>query len=150
MGIFNGMTRRKFMKAAAVGAGAMAGGGGLLLPDRARAALTPPGGKFNNIELTYFQDSNWLHAPLWLSDHFKREAGVGIASRELYDGGDTVAKVLPQLLSRNPRFDWVQFPSLFFGAFAETGQLEPLDAYFEEYADADAYHDWVMPAYGEF
>jgi len=149
MGILNGMTRRKFMKAAAAGAGAAAGGG-LFLPERARAALAPPGGKFNNIELTYFQDSNWLHAPLWLSEHFQREAGVSIASRELYDGGDTVAKVLPQLLSRNPRFDWVQFPSLFFGAFAETGMLEPLDEYFAEYADADAYHDWVMPAYGEF
>ncbi len=149
MAFLNGMTRRKFMKAAAVGAGAAAGGS-LLLPDRARAALTPPGGKFNNIELTYFQDSNWLHAPLWLSEHFQREAGVSIKSRELYDGGDTVAKVLPQLLSRNPRFDWVQFPSLFFGAFAETGQLEPLDQYFAEYADADEYFDWVMPAYGEF
>ena len=95
-----------------------------------------PAASSTDIELTYFQDSNWLHAPLWLSDHFQREAGVSIASRELYDGGDTVAKVLPQLLSRNPRFDWVQFPSLFFGAFAETGMLEPLDDYFEYDADA--------------
>ena len=131
MGILNGFTRRKFLRSAAIGAGAMAGGQGLFSGRGAQAQdmsfLTPPGGRFNNVELTYFQDSNWLHAPLWLSPHFQEQAGVSIAGREMYDGGDTVARVLPQLLSRQPRFDWVQFPSLFFGAFAETGQLEPLD-----------------------
>ena len=156
MGIFQGLTRRKFMRGAAAGAGALAGSRLALGSRSARAQsfdpsiLTPPNGKFNNVELSYFQDSNWLHAPLWLSPHFQEAAGVSIRSREVYEGGDTVAKVLPQLLSRNPRFDFVQFPSLFFGAFAETGQLEPLDAYFDEYADAQEYLDWVMPAYGEF
>ena len=82
------------------------------------AQAVPPGKKlFKDIELTYFQDSNWLHSPLWLSPHLMKEAGVGIKSRENYDGGDAVAKILPQLLSKRPRFDWVQFPSLFFGAF---------------------------------
>ena len=156
MGIFRGLTRRKFLRSAAMGAGAMAAGNGLFSGRAARAQdtdfsfLTPPGGRFNDVELTYFQDSNWLHAPLWLSPHFAEHAGVSIASREIYEGGDTVARVLPQLLSRRPRFDWVQFPSLFFGAFAETGQLEPLDPYFERYPDAQEYFDWVMPAYGEF
>jgi len=153
MGIFNGLTRRRFMRNAAMGAGAL-GTSNLWMPRRGRAQdmsfLAPPGGKFNNIELNYFQDSNWLHAPLWLSQHFQEHAGVSIAGRELYEGGDTVAKILPQLLSRNPRFDFVQFPALFFGAFAETGQLEPLDQYYAEYADAQEYLDWVMPAYGEF
>ncbi len=111
----------------------------------------PPGGKkFKDIELTYFQDGNWLHAPLWLSEQFRKDAGVSIKSRELYDGGDTVAKVLPQLLSRKPRFDWVQYPCLFFGQFVETGQLEPLDDYFAQYAGSQEYLDWVMPAYREF
>ena len=158
MGIYSGLTRRRFLQGSAAGAGALAAGGLGLgkhgLGKYAHASeipgIVPPGGKFNNIELTYFQDSNWLHAPLWLSPHFQEAAGVSIKSRELYGGGDTVAKVLPQLLSRKPRFDWVQFPSLFFGAFAETGQLEPLDDYFAEYADAQEYLDWVMPAYGEF
>jgi multiple sugar transport system substrate-binding protein len=152
MGIFRGLARRKFLKYAAAGAGVAAGG--TMLPfrnARAEPAVMPPGGKkFGNVELTYFQDSNWLHAPLWLSPAFMKDAGVGIKSRELYEGGDTVAKVLPQLLSRNPRFDWVQFPSLFFGAFAETGQLEPLDDYFAQYANSKEYLDWVMPAYSEF
>jgi multiple sugar transport system substrate-binding protein len=152
MSIFNGLTRRKFLAGASAGAALAAGGFGrareVFAQDR---IMLPPGKKlFNDVELTYFQDSNWLHAPLWLSPIFMKEAGVGIKSRELYEGGDTVAKVLPQLLSRNPRFDWVQFPSLFFGAFAETGMLEPLDDYFAQYADAEDYLDWVMPAYGEF
>ena len=151
MSVFSAWTRRKFMKNVALGAGAAAMGG-LSNGRMAHAAqMVPPGKKlFKDIELTYFQDSNWLHAPLWLSDHLKKEAGVGIKSREMYDGGDAVAKILPQLLSRKPRFDFVQFPSLFFGSLAETGQLEPLDDYFAQYEGSDAYLDWVMPAYREF
>ncbi|MGF1477050.1 MAG: ABC transporter substrate-binding protein [Geminicoccaceae bacterium] len=151
MALFNAHTRRKFLRSAAIGAGALATHHAL--PKRAFAdtkSLTPSAKLFDDVELTYFQDSNWLHAPLWLSEKFMAEAGVGIASREMYSGGDTVAKVLPQLLSRNPRFDFVQFPSLFFGTFAETGQLEPLDDYFAQYAESQEYLDWVMPAYGEF
>ena len=44
----------------------------------------------------------------------------------------------------------MQYPSLFFGAFAETGQLEPLDDYFAKYEGTQEYLDWVMPAYREF
>ena len=139
------------MKNVALGAGAAAAG--TAVPGRLAWGQepVPPGKKlFNDVQLKYFQDSNWLHAPLWLSDHLMKEAGVGIESRELYDGGDAVAKILPQLLSRRPRFDFVQYPSLFFGAFASTGQLEPLDSYFEKYEGTDDYLDWVMPAYREF
>ncbi len=152
MGIFSAMNRRKFVRTAAAAAG-VAASSRIAMPKRAFAdskSLTPSAKLFNDIELTYFQDSNWLHAPLWLSDKFMAEAGVGIKSRELYEGGDTMAKVLPQLLSRSPRFDFVQFPSLFFGSFAETGMLEPLDEYFAQYAESADYLDWVMPAYGEF
>lgn len=150
MGMMSHWTRRKFMNNVAMGAGAAAAGAA-----SGRLAwgqeMVPPGKKlFNDIGLKYFQDSNWLHAPLWLSDHLMKEAGVGIESREMYDGGDAVAKILPQLLSRQPRFDFVQYPSLFFGAFASTGQLEPLDPYFEKYEGTDEYLDWVMPAYREF
>jgi multiple sugar transport system substrate-binding protein len=151
MGMFSGLTRRRFLKGIAAGAAAAsAHRSGLVLPARA-AEMVPPGKKlFNDIKLKYFQDSNWLHAPLWLSPLLEKEAGVGIESRENYDGGDAVAKILPQLLSKQPRFDWVQFPSLFFGAFAETGQLEPLDNYFAKYEGTKEYLDWVMPAYREF
>lgn len=151
MGMFSGLTRRRFLKGIAAGAAAAsAHRSGLVLPARA-AEMVPPGKKlFNDIKLKYFQDSNWLHAPLWLSPLLEKEAGVGIESRENYDGGDAVAKILPQLLSKQPRFDWVQFPSLFFGAFAETGQLEPLDDYFAKYEGTKEYLDWVMPAYREF
>jgi ABC-type glycerol-3-phosphate transport system substrate-binding protein len=154
MALFNGLTglqgltRRKFLQTAAL-TGAAAGMG---VPKLANAAQAVPPGKklFNDIELSYFQDSNWLHAPMWLSPLLQKEAGVGIKGREMYDGGDAVAKILPQLLSRKPRFDWVQYPSLFFGAFAETGMLEPLDDYFAQYEGSQAYLDWVMPAYREF
>ncbi|MBC6406053.1 MAG: extracellular solute-binding protein [Rhodospirillales bacterium] len=150
MSLFKPWTRRKFMRnvAMSAGAAAMAGAPGKLAWS---AQPVPPGKKlFNDVELRYFQDSNWLHAPLWLSPLLQKEAGVGIASRELYDGGDAMAKILPQLLTRKPRFDWVQYPSLFFGAFASTGQLEPLDAYYEKYDGTKDYLDWVMPAYREF
>lgn len=148
MGIFSAQTynRRKFLKGAAAGAAAAN------LPGMARAAtMVPPGKKlFKDIDLTYFQDSNWLHAPLWLSPLLKQEAGVGIKSRENYDGGDAISKILPQLLSKRPRFDFVQYPALFFGSLAETGQLEPLDDYLAQYEGSEAYLDWVMPAYSEF
>jgi len=150
MGMMSGYMRRKFMKNVAMAAGASTMGmpmGRLAWGQEA----VPPGKKlFKDIKLRYFQDSNWLHAPMWLSDHLMKEAGVGIDSREMYDGGDAVAKILPQLLSRKPRFDFVQYPSLFFGAFASTDQLEPLDPYFEQYAGTQDYLDWVMPAYREF
>ena len=154
MALFNGLTglqgltRRKFLQTAAL-TGAAAGMG---VPKLANAAQAVPPGKklFNDIELSYFQDSNWLHAPMWLSPLLQKEAGVGIKGREMYDGGDAVAKILPQLLSRKPRFDWVQYPSLFFGAFAETGMLEPLDDYFAQYEGSQDYLNWVMPAYREF
>ena len=149
MSIFNGLTRRRFMQSTA--ATGLAAAGGLALP-RSASALSPVTApkNFGGTELTYFQDTNWLHAPLWLSEKFMADAGVGIKSREMYSGGDTLAKVLPQLLTRNPRFDWVQFPSLFFGTFAETGMLEPLDDYFAQYDGAKEYLDWVSPAYSEF
>ncbi|MDE0112794.1 MAG: extracellular solute-binding protein [Albidovulum sp.] len=151
MSVLSGFTRRKFLKNAALGAGAAATGTSLSGQLAWSKEMVPPGKKlFNDIGLKYFQDSNWLHAPLWLSDHLMQEAGVGIESREQYDGGDAVAKILPQLLSRQPRFDFVQYPSLFFGAFASTDQLEPLDPYFEQYEGTSEYLDWVMPAYREF
>ena len=116
MGIFSGLSRRKFMQYAAAGAGGSVANG--MFSRRSGCGLQdiilPPGGKkFADVQLTYFQDSNWLHAPLWLSPMFQKDAGVSIKSRELYEGGDTMAKVLPQLLSKNPRFDWVQYPCLF-------------------------------------
>src|SRR5262245_7041954 len=152
MGIFSGLSRRKFMQYAAAGAGGTFASQMFGARSRADSSIIlPPGGKkFADVQLTYFQDSNWLHAPLWLSPIFQKDAGVSIKSRELYEGGDTMAKVLPQLLSRNPRFDWVQFPCLFYGAFAETGQLEPLDDYLAKYESSADYLKWVMPAYSEF
>ncbi len=151
MGFLSGWTRRKFLRGVAAGAGAAALGGALPGQMAFGAQAVPPGKKlFKDVKLKYFQDSNWLHAPLWLSDPLMKEAGVGIESREMYDGGDAVAKILPQLLTRKPRFDFVQYPSLFFGAFAETGQLEPLDDYLAQYEGSQDYLDWVMPAYREF
>lgn len=147
MAIFSNFTRRKFLQSAALAAGSS------FMPSAFAGhheQAVPPGKKLFDIDLTYFQDTNWNHAPLWLSPLLKQEAGVGIKSRENYDGGEALSKILPQLLSRKPRFDWVQYPSLYFGALAETGQLEPLDDYFARYAGTDEYLDWVMPAYREF
>ena len=90
MGAFSHLTRRKFLKSAAAGAGAVAAN--KMLPSDLTAGghqkIMPPNGRFKDIELTYFQDNNWLHAPLWLSETFQKDAGVSIKSRELYGGGD--------------------------------------------------------------
>ncbi len=147
MGMFRHLTRRRFMQTSA--AAALAAGWGARLAEAAGVPPVKPPKKWD-IDLTYFQDTNWLHAPLWLSPIFKKDAGVGIKSREMYSGGDTLAKVLPQLLARRARFDWVQYPSLFFGTLAETGMLEPLDDYLAQYPSSEAYLKWVKPAYGEF
>jgi multiple sugar transport system substrate-binding protein len=147
-----GLTRRKLLRLA--GAGAAAGllaAGPKLRAQTDDAVIAPPGGsKFKDVELTYVQDSGWLHAPLWLSPIFMKDAGVGIKSRQLYEAGDAMNQVLPELLSQQPHFDWVQYPCSFFGAFAETGQFEPLDDYLALYPSGKDYLDWVMPTYGEF
>src|SRR5689334_14200295 len=125
MGILSGLSRRKFMQCAAAGAGGFTASkifGGRAGAQGSNIIMPPAGKKFADVQLTYFQDSLWLHAPLWLSPIFQKDAGVSIKRRELYNGGDTMAKVLPQLLSNNPQFDWVQYPCLFSGALAETGQ----------------------------
>ena len=61
MGAFSHLTRRKFIKSAAAGAGAMAAS--QYVPDELMAdthkKILPPDGRFKNIELTYFQDNNW-------------------------------------------------------------------------------------------
>ena len=83
MGAFSHLTRRKFLKSAAAGAGAVAAN--KMLPSDLSAGghqkIMPPNGRFKDIELTYFQDNNWLHAPLWLSPIFQKDAGVSIKSR---------------------------------------------------------------------
>ena len=87
---------------------------------------------------------------MWLSPLLQKEAGVSLKSRELYDAGETTAKIVPQLLSSNPRFDWFCMPSLYFGLFAEVGLLEPLDQYLDTFGGSKEYFDWIMPGYGEF
>lgn len=69
------------MRNVAISAGAATMSSGLISPAKA-AIKVPPGKKlFKDIKLNYFQDSNWLHAPLWLSPLLEKEAGVGIAGR---------------------------------------------------------------------
>ncbi|HTO84156.1 MAG TPA: extracellular solute-binding protein [Methylomirabilota bacterium] len=148
-----GATRRKFLRSLAAGVGVAVCPNlpFLRTASAADTVILPPGGRLaDTIALTYYQDAGWLHAPLWLSPIFRKDAGIAIAGRELYDGNDTMTKVLPQLLAKKPSFDWVQYPAPFFGALAETGQLEPLDGYLAQYPSAKEYLAWVMPAYGEF
>ena len=147
------LTRRELLRLAAAGTaagGLLAHGRNLLAQTDESIILPPDGARFENVELTYFQDSAWLHAPLWLAPIFMKDAGVGIKSRQQYDGADALNQILPELLSQQPHFDWVQYPSSFFGTFAESGQLEPLDEYLARYPSAKDYLDWLMPTYSEF
>jgi hypothetical protein len=108
MGILSGLSRRKFMQHAGAGVGGFAASkmfGGRARAQGSNIIMPRAGKKFADVQLTYFQDSLWLHAPLWLSPIFQKDAGVSIKRRELYEGGDTMAKVLPELLSKNPRFE---------------------------------------------
>ncbi|MGD9536867.1 MAG: ABC transporter substrate-binding protein [Alphaproteobacteria bacterium] len=144
MGAFSHLSRRRFMKGTALAAGSAAFAPGFLRSRYARAE------KRFDIDIPVSWDSNWQNAALWLSPLIKEEAGVGISSHEIYDSGETTAKLFPQLLSKNPRFSWAVYPSLYFGVFAESGVLEPLDDYLAQYEGAAEYDEWVMPRYGEF
>ena len=115
-----------------------------------KVILPPEGKPFDGIALTYLQDSGWLHAPLWLSRIFQSDAGVSIKGRELYNPADALTKLLPQTLAKKGSFDWVQYPSQFFGTIADAGTLEPLDDYLTRYASANSYLDWQMPTFAEF
>src|SRR6185312_17034009 len=108
------LTRRKLLQIAAAGAatgGLLADGRALLAQTDEPIILPSDGARFANVELTYFQDSGWLHAPLWLAPIFMKDAGVGIKARQQYDGADALNQVLPELLSQQPHFGWVQYPS---------------------------------------
>ena len=127
--------------------GALAAGGmGLGLGAGSLKAET----RFKDIEVAGLWDNNWQNAPMWLSPLLQKEAGVSLKSRELYDAGETTAKIVPQLLSNNPRFDWFCMPSLYFGLFTEVGLLESLDQYLDNFGGSKEYFDWIMPGYGEF
>src|SRR5262249_57165430 len=100
------LPRRSLRQLAAGGAGAAAGN--LLTLDHAlgqtedTAVAPPDGGRFKDLELTYAQDSGWLHAPLWLSPIFMKDAGVGIKNRQQYDDDSAMSQVLPELLAPQP------------------------------------------------
>src|SRR5262245_52950880 len=79
-----GLTRRRLLRLAGAGAAAsgLLLGSGKLRAQTDDAVIAPPGGvRFKDVALTYVQDSGWLHAPLWLSPIFMKDAGVGIKSR---------------------------------------------------------------------
>ena len=156
MGILNGYTRRKFLRSAAIGAGAMAGSKGLFAGRGAQAQdmsfLTPPGGKFNNIELTYFQDSNWLHAPLWLSPHFPRAMPASRSPGVRCMTAATRSPACCRSFCRASRaFDWVQFPSRCSSVRSPRPASWNLwTSISHATTTPNEYLDWVMPAYGEF
>ena len=104
MSIFSGFTRRKFLQGCGgrrrrgrggtrdVPARRSRGAGGAARQEalQGRRAHLLPG----------FQLA--ARPALALAACWMNEAGVGIKSREMYDGGDAVAKILPQLLARKP------------------------------------------------
>ena len=141
------LSRRDFVRGSAMAGGALALGG---MGTGLGAGSLKADKRFNDIEVAGLWDNNWQNAPMWLSPLLQAEAGVSLKSRELYDAGETTAKIVPQLLSNNPRFDWFCMPSLYFGLFAEVGLLEPLDQYLDNFGGSAEYFDWIMPGYGEF
>ena len=98
MGAFSHLSRRRFMKGTALAAGTAAFAPGFLRSRYARAE------KRFDIDVPAVWDSNWQNAALWLSPLIKEEAGVGISTHELYDSGETTAKLFPQFLSKNRKY----------------------------------------------
>lgn len=106
--------------------------------------------KFAGIKLNYVQDSNWINTIEFVKPHITKECGVETGTREVFKIGEGHAKIVPQLLSAKPRWDFMVYSPMYLGDFVNMGALEPLNDYFEQYEGTDEYWDQVMPAYKNF
>lgn len=150
------MGRREFIKTSGQLAGGAALAGSLL--GSASNALAASGKlpvplnnkQFEGINLSYVQDSNWVNTIEFVAPHITKECGVGVGNREMFKIGEGHAKIVPQLLTAKPRWDFMVYSPMFLGDFVNMGALEPLDGYLAKYQGTDAYWDQVMPAYKNF
>ena len=151
------LTRREFLKYSGATGAALAASSALgpvarvFAKDRIKVPIGDPN-HFGGMKLNYVQDTNWMYAPLFVSPHIEKEAGVSVGKDtvEYFKIGEGFSKIVPQLMSRKPKWDWIQFSPMFLGSFVSMGALEPLDPYLEKYAGTEEYLDQVMPAYREF
>jgi|GEM_PF-391432 len=105
---------------------------------------------FKGAELRTVTDAGWSSTIEILKPHIMKECGIGSVPHEVANFGEEYAKIVPQLMSKNPRFDLCVYNPMSFGDFVGMDALEPFDPYFEMFMGSDEYLDEVMPAYKNF
>jgi multiple sugar transport system substrate-binding protein len=106
--------------------------------------------KFSGITLNWLEDTSWGFTTAIVNPHIVEECGVSIGEKEVFKLGEGHAKIVPQLLTSKPRWDWMEFSPMFMGDFVNMDALEPLDDYLAQYEGTEEYLDQVMPPFREF
>jgi len=101
------ITRREFLKYSGAAGAALAASSALgpisrvFAKERIKVPIGDPN-HFGGMKLNYVQDTNWLHAPLFVSPYIEKEAGVGVArdTVEYFKIDEGFSKIVPQLMSK--------------------------------------------------
>jgi len=164
------MSRRDFLKnagktaAGAAVAGAMLTSGTKLFAEKGEKA---PSGKpsvamgekwpipvnqdkFKGMKLQCITDAGWSSSLEICKPGIMKECGLSEIVREIGNFGEEHAKIVPQLMSKNPRADFIVYNPMSFGDFVNMGALEPLNPYLEMFEGSDEYLRQIMPAYKNY
>jgi ABC-type glycerol-3-phosphate transport system substrate-binding protein len=106
--------------------------------------------KFAGITLNYEYDGNWSNTIDIVKPHIEAECGVKLGNEEVVNMGEDHARIVPQLLSKSPRWDFFVSSPMFMGDFVAMDGIEPLDGYLAQYEGTEEYLDQVMPPFREF
>jgi multiple sugar transport system substrate-binding protein len=106
--------------------------------------------KFSKVTLNWLEDTRWGFTTEIVGPHIVKECGVKLGEKEVYTLGEGHAKIVPQLLTKRPRWDWMEFTPMYMGDFVNMDALEPLDDYLAQYEGTEEYLDQIMPPFREF
>lgn len=106
--------------------------------------------KFAGISLNYEYDGNWANTIDIVKSHIEGECGVKLGNEEVVNMGEDHARIVPQLLSKSPRWDFFVSSPMFMGDFVAMDGVEPLDDYLAKYEGTEEYLEQIMPPFREF
>jgi multiple sugar transport system substrate-binding protein len=155
----NKISRREFLKKAGMAtAGAVVAGS--MLKSGVNLFGAPKAGekwkiplnqnRFKGMKVQCVTDSGWSSTIEIVKPHIMKECGIGEVNRDIGNFGEEYVKIVPQLMSKKPKYDFIVYSPMFFGDFVNMGALEPLDPYLAMFEGSDEYLRQVMPAYKNF
>ena len=106
--------------------------------------------KFTGITLNYEYDGNWSNTIDIVKSPIEAECGLKLGNEEVVNMGEDHARIVPQLMSKNPRWDFFVSSPMFLGDFVAMDGVECLDDYLAQYEGSEAYLDQIMPPFREF